>query len=178
MTISGSLMKAQDNLRTLLSNVGAFQTWVGAANATEALDHIYHSALPPPANGNVHTLAELQGYRPYALIGTSPDEGYIWEIESVGSGNFGLERGTLMVLLVQDVPSLIAADPSAVDVAFLTTIGDIIDGLVNDNGVDAFFNFNRIAMSGPERAHEDEAVNLGDFEEAQLLIEWRRAGAG
>ena len=48
VTASGPLAMAIDALTTLLSNVPFFQTWVGAANATEALANIYASEVGWP----------------------------------------------------------------------------------------------------------------------------------
>jgi len=171
---AGGMSLAQEYLRTALADCSTFQAWVGAADQAEALARIYHEALPAPANGNEYTLAELQAYRPFALIWTSEQNGYSKRRLAVGTW---AESGRIMIRLEEDVDPQIANDPAEVARRFRNTIGQIIDELcaLTDPGA-GYLVFHTVTVeAGPIRTEEDEARTLGDAQAVELSVEYGSA---
>ncbi|RMF87769.1 MAG: hypothetical protein D6741_20110, partial [Planctomycetota bacterium] len=65
----GALTEVEERMAVMLAACASFQAWVGAADSTAARASIYFDAIPPPA-GSDYTRAELDGYRPWAIIST------------------------------------------------------------------------------------------------------------
>jgi len=169
--VVGSLMKAQDHLRTMLANCSAFQTWLGVANATAALAKIHHEALPPPASSaEQYTPAALATHRPFAIVWTDEENGYTRS--SLAAGAFDAS-GRLAVKLEQAVPSAVAGDPGEADLRFKNSIGQIIDGLCGMVDTAGYLSFKRLTVDvGPYRSHPDEVPTQGDWQAVELGIDW------
>jgi len=167
---AGSLMKAQDHLRTMLANAAAVRTWMGVETVAAALAKIHHEALPPPADDAVeYTLAELATYRPFIIVSTDEENGYRKTAEAMGVFAAG---GTLRVELEQAVPAD-KTNPAEIAILFKNSIGAIIDELVGMVDTAGYLAFDQIAMTlGPFRATEDEATTQGDWQAVVLELEW------
>lgn len=172
---AGSLSLAQENLRVTLAACAKFQTWVGAASAAAALASIHHDGLPAPADAKKgYTLAELQGYRPFAIVYTQEQGGYSRQIAAVRTYRDG---GRLKLRLEQDVPALLAGDIASADVAWKDTIGQIIDQMAALAGVAPYLDIRQITVDdGPYRNHPDTAADQGDAQGIELGITWGTAG--
>ncbi len=99
---------AEDKLRTMLSESDAFQTFVGAANATAALTSIYIEATPLPDDREEYTSAEWSTYFPHGLIYTQPEQGLSLEFVA---DNVHQPRGAMAVRVHRLVTAGEKADP-------------------------------------------------------------------
>lgn len=167
---SGGPSLALDYLKTTLANSAAFQTLVGAEDATEAKASIYLHSLPVPADANQYTLAELTGYRPYALLWTTRYEG---AHEASDSAHRFRENGAMSMQIEQDVASAITTNNAEVELRWENTIGNIIGELFDLAGQAGYLAITRIsANDGLHRTHPDQYATLGDSQWADLEVEW------
>ena len=171
----GCVSLAQEHGKKTLADCPSFRSWCGADNQADALGHIFDECLPKPASGGVHTIEELQRYRPCAIFFTATTEGLIKTgRSSIGDGSFGFsEQGALHVLLMADVPPKIADDPAELDVRFKNLIGQIMDDLSDLAGKGGYLACRRIIFAeGPMRSLEEDIPTLGDYQVAELRLEW------
>lgn len=169
MTVAaGNLSLALDLFKTTLANSSNFQTWVGAANATEALRSIYKEGLPPPDDGRTHDLAELESYRPYALIATDT---FARNEEAVGSSTEFDQSGSLLLKLVRDVPVGIRGDIQEVGLTFENEVGQILDDLCTLAGVNPYLAIKSIDIPEPwYRTTEDDLDTQGDAQAVDVEV--------
>lgn len=172
---AGSIMLAQDNAKNTLADVTAFRTWAGASNQAEALALIYHDGLPPPADRESYTKAELELYRPCALFWTDPDAGFGSEvIATSGDVSEWEDRGKIVFSLEENVPADIAEDLSEVDLRFKNSIGQIMDGLKGLFGKAGYLACLKMDMDGPHRVKPDNETDQGDWMIAIITLAWGR----
>ena len=172
---AGSIMLAQDNARKTLSDVIAFRTWATAADQAEALDRIYHDGLPPPADRESYTKAELELYRPCALIWTDEDDGLTSEVIATNGDVYEWEdHGKIMVALEENVPPDIADDLAEVDLRFKNSLGLIRDGLKGLFGKAGYLACLKLDTDGPFRVRLDNAPDQGDYMIARFTMHWGR----
>lgn len=105
VTPAGVLSLPLSRLRTLLSNVPAFQTFTGTASAAAALAKIYVDEAPPDT-------------RPMALIALNDD----WSWNSIGEGagvDYGYNlHGSLLLMIEAAVTSTYAALSQSYNAAY------------------------------------------------------------
>lgn len=173
----GSISKAVDNLRVTLADSAAFRSWVGAVDQATALVKIYYESLPPPADKNEHTFAELVAYRPYALVWTVPDSGFALRHDA-HSGLFVYnESGLMMIRLIQAVDAGIANDPAEISRQFLNTVGTILDQLAAKAGGGGYLAIEEMELDfGPYRGDPDERSTQGDYVGADVKLSWGTGG--
>jgi len=166
---AGCLAKAQDFLRATLAGSAMFKTWVDADDVDGALASIYMEGLPAPAAGAaVHTLLELQTYRPFAVVWTQENAGFQRTRKAVGTWR---ESGRLCLRLVQDTPAAVLANKPEADLLFKNTIGQIIDQMCDLAGGAGYLDIDTIAVDdGPYRTHPDAAADEGDAQGIDLGI--------
>lgn len=90
-TVAGRscLCISEDKLVNSLSNSGEFRTWVGAANDSEAREHIFVGEMPSPQSQlqDEYGDAEFRSLFPMAFIfEDGDDEGVVFEQESDSNG--------------------------------------------------------------------------------------------
>ena len=173
---SGTVSLAQDYARATLADCDAFRTLVGATGATaqaQALARIYHAALPPPDDGDEHTLAELQGYRPFVIVHTDPNDGYGFEINAVGTQHEFADYGEIWLTFEVDVPSDIAEQPSEIDLWANNTIGGIVDDLKDLAGQNGYLAITHGRLAGYFRSDANEIATQGDYIVWILSLSWR-----
>lgn len=175
---SGPVSLAIENLRVILANCTAFQSWVGAGNAATALEHIFYEALPPPAEGGEYSLAELQAYRPFALVGMEAEDGFYTRSDAQGAGfEWDLGGGRLSLWLEENVEPSIALDAAEVSRRFCNTIGAIIDELCDLSGTATYLALHSVrVLMGPGRGDKAERATQGDYVAMRLGIEWGMTG--
>lgn len=172
---AGSIMLAQDNAKNTLADVPAFQTWAGAADQAEALARIYHDGLPPPADRESYTKAELELYRPCALIWTDQDGGFSTEAVSTSGNVFDATAfGKIMISIEENVPADIAHDLAEIDIRFKNSVGLIMDGLWDLFGGAGYLACLKMDMDGPQRVQPDNEHDQGDWMIAILTLTWGR----
>lgn len=171
---AGSLSLAKKHLIDTLANVAAFQSFVGAADATEALARIYRAALPPPAdNAESYSPAELANYRAYALVWTDEEEGFQRVAVARSDHHDANESGRFTLRLVRTIPAEIVGDPDECELTFDNAIGQIIDGLFELAGLSGYLAIDTIAISGgPFVNHPDIMPTQGDHQSVELGIDW------
>lgn len=164
---------AQENLRVTLAASSAFRSLVKAtgvsANA-QALARIHHDALPPSRIGPEHSLAELEVYRPCALLWQDPRGGFGRRLVATNST---IDFGVLMMRIAADVDREISENHQEAYVRFQNVIGGIIDDLVALAGQAGYLAITQISVeSGPYRTHPDEYDTVGDCQFCDLRIAW------
>lgn len=178
----GGITTAEDLLRTTLAACTAFQTWVNAANTTEALQHIYLEALQPD---NYYTdrysEEELVGRRPFAQIWTDEQRGYTTTREA--ASRLMWDSGILHIRFEGNVDEAIEHDYAEIDRLFKNTLGQIIQsdnintpGLVELNQQAGYLAWDTLTMTGPFRCTENQIRGMGDFQEASFEIRWGEQG--
>lgn len=156
------------NFRTLLSNVGAYQTFSDTANAAEALATIHWQVKERAEDG------ALDFDPPFALL---------WE-EDYEEGEFEdayMSTGEIWCLLRRDVPSDYQDDGDAddADIDFRNQVGAIMAGLRELEGTDrAGEDSGYIVLRGlsyaesPGRTSIADREVAGDFCQAILSCPW------
>lgn len=168
----GSMAKAQDLLRKTLADCPTFQTWCGAADAATAEARIFDEGIPHPHFGDSHSPDDLVARRPFAILYTEPEEGFVATALAADNGNYFAGSGRLRAELEQDVPTEIAHDKGEADRRFKNIVGQIIDELCERSGWSGFLAFHRVSFSGPGRVEPDERPGLGDGIGCELAFEW------
>lgn len=163
------IQEAQDILATTLAASTTFRTFVDAADATEALTHIFHDYLPEPA-GDVYTADELATIRPCALIYVQPNNGFEWAKDSAGGTNCWAGSGRLVCILFRDTPT--GMTPSEVDVEMREIAGDILADIRDLSETAGYLSATRFAGNGPFRTEHDQLEDLGDRQAFELYIDW------
>ncbi len=141
------------------------------ADATAAKLYIHQEGLPAPAARGIHSLAELEGYRPYVLVWET-----VYRVLRVSNTGW-LAGGEAVLAFFKDVPSALAGDPSGASKAFRDTMKDLLADLAEASQVTAGY-----------LAIESYAIEEGPFlvepedEHEQGLHQWCacsvRFGAG
>lgn len=172
---AGCLSLAEQYLKVMLANVTAFRTWTETESEEEALAKIHLEGLPKPAaDKDCHTRAELEAYRPYAVVFTGEDNGLTKWHDATGALFEFVESGRLMLRLEQDCPDGVGDQPSSdANLQFKNTVGLIIDGLCALAGTAGYLAFERITVAdGPYWSHPDAVPGQGLFQGCELLAEW------
>ena len=158
VTPSGPLSLPLDNLRTLLANCPSFQTWVGAADAAEALAAISLVA--------VETVE-----RPLAIVMQAPGRGWASRQNAGGAANWFSQSGTLLILFEDDVEAE-AIEPDA-ELTFTNLVGAIISEMQDLAGSGGHLNVTSIAIKdGPSRSDFSEKESTGDYYQVVLEVGW------
>lgn len=167
------IQAVQEVMRSTLSASTSFQTMVGAANAAAALARIYHDEIPKPASGQQsHSLVEMIAIRPCAIIYTQVGQGgWRADRDAMGNGCWNYS-GTLVVVLMRNVPEADKDDLSKVDTDFRTTVGEIIEDLIDLNETASYLTMDRIDAMGPYRTELKELKAIGDAQSYELVIGW------
>lgn len=175
-TAQGSLSLAVENLRTLIKDTGAFQTWLAEGGTqfspAEALNRVYRDAAPmTDRGGEAHPLEEIQQYRPYAMIWS-----VAYKLQKYAEGG-RRESGILGMKLVQDVEEYISTDVQEVGYRFENQIGLIVDGMSALSFSGPYLIINEIAMSSPTmRSAKADLHTLGDVIWVDFRITWGTEG--
>lgn len=170
---SGRISLAEDRLMNTLANTAAFRTWCGAANPTEALTKIHQDALPEPA-AKVYTIAELNGYRPFAIIWTDPDGGFRMQRDSISDTFRFADGGRITAYLEQEPPDGYESDPEGLARTVKNSIGGIVEGVLLLAGQASYLAARACTVYGPYRSQLDEAPASDECVSFFLDFEWGR----
>lgn len=178
----GPLIRAEYALAITLANCTEFQDITSSADETEALESIYFEKLPPPADLSEYTLAELEGYRPFALI--TP---LTYDSRRVGSPGSWDDYGALMVQIERDVPEDLSNDDAAAMMDFKAILGRILRYRYSDDskrGLLDLFEVEEGSSPGyllgahvtipamPERSDYKHRTKMGDYIVGGFIVEW------
>jgi len=172
---AGCISLAEEALRKTLAESATFQGLVGAADATEALDSIYVDGLPAPASGDVHTLAELESLRPYAVIFTAERNGLTRIAEAGGNQLYFNQSGKLSLRLIRDCPDGYGDAPSsAANRTWRTLAGKIMDEVgelaAAANDADMLAITNIALVEGPSWPSPNLAATQGLFQQIEFTV--------
>lgn len=169
---AGSISLAAEYAAATLADCPAFQSWTASADSTQARGRIYLEALPPPADGEEHTLDELRTLRPFALLSTTS-----FGRMQIAAGNgfdFGA-KGSLTLLLEADNPSEIKDQNAEVMLRFYNAIGGILDELCERAGKAGFLAFTALDMPfGAGRSHPNDYPTIGDIMGTRIDLTWEQ----
>lgn len=116
----------QQLLALTLADCTEFRNLVGAADHAAAFARIWHESLPPPGAGaRKYTLAELEAYRPYALVFLRDPDGLSAARQASSPGAWA-DRGSLWIRLVMDVPDEFADAPVLLDQLVKQLVGRLM----------------------------------------------------
>jgi hypothetical protein len=173
------IQQAQNIARATLAACASFQALVGAEAADEeyrivqALEHIYHDAFPSPESQRAeHTRAELTALRPCAIVYTEDNQGWVVERDAVGNEDCWNAYGQVHLVVFRNVPEEDEYDPSKVDTDFRTVIGNIAAEIIGLSETAPYLAANRIVVSGPHRTSLTELKDIGDAQQAELIVSW------
>lgn len=166
----GGITLAEENLARTLAACARFQTWCGVANETAALARIHFDALPVPENQrSVLSRDQIEGLRPFALIGTNPQGGY--SRGRVATETYA-EAGSLTIVLEENVPERLAHDDAAAARAFKNMLGVILGELLALAYEPTYLAIDQVTLQGPLRCHPDDVVGQGDHQFAGLAVSY------
>lgn len=160
VTPTGILSLPLGHLRTLIANSSNFQTWVGAANATEAESSIYL------VNINEDEIA-----RPFALIDWG--ENFNSTMLANGPGGFFQDRGELRLLFEDDVAAENQDSYEDSKLKFLNDIGGVLADMRDLSASDEYLSIHEIQFQeSPTRSIDDQDPAEGDFYQGRFIITW------
>lgn len=131
-TPSGMLSGPMDEMRTLLANCSAFQTWTGVMNATAAKSYIQI------VGAAIADEPEL----PFARISLHDD----WSMEKVATGSW-IENGALELAFFSEITEANVDTPIDESFEHLNEIGAIFANIQSLSGSDAYLEVTRISKS-------------------------------
>lgn len=175
---AGTISIAEEALRLALADCAEFRTWVSAADRAAALESIYIDGLPEPAgDADVHTLAEIQALRPYAIVYTAETDGVSRRLEA-GGGTFCYSAtGRLMLLMVQDCPESRDDQPTSwANQEWRKTIGliraDLRQTAAKPNESE-YLAIRRMAVAnGPYWSPREVAPTEGVWQGVEIEVTW------
>jgi hypothetical protein len=160
VTPTGIWSDALYQLRRLMSQCDALQTWVDADNATEALGSIYYYDTPVSTN-----------VRPVAVV--SDGDSAQWIANSTGTRTHYISSGGLHLFFEGDIADANQGNIADSLTAFKNDIGGIIDDMLNLSGTDDYMNITSISLiAGPQLSADDEAVGDNHYVNAAFSVEW------
>jgi len=167
------IQEAQNIARATLAACASFQSLVDADDATEALTHIYHDATPMPESGRAeHTRAELTALRPFAIVYTEDNQGFVVEKDAMGNEDCWNASGTVHIVIYRNVPEADELNPSKVDTDFRTVMGNIASEIIRLSETAPYLAAKKIVASGPIRTPVKELSDVGDAQGAVLTVAW------
>ena len=171
---TGNLGKIMHGLRLIIADTTAVRTWFGAANQAQALTKIHYLQLPAPANGERHTVAEQEAYRPFALIGLAEEAYSSQAIDGVGPFTFQRPM-SLVVMAEDDVDSGDVDNPTEAFLKFVNNWDALIAGIESLAGSTADYPRFKMIEYGDEdltRSHPREFNAIGDCFRARATVSW------
>ena len=169
MTAQGPISLAKQNGVDLLAATAAFQSFVDAADASEAKGSIHRDALPRPETEGDWTRAELENARPFALVSTWPDAGFVTNRIAQLQER---ESGQLAVQLEDGVRNVEVDDPAALAERIENVVGQIIAEAWDLGDGSDHLRLKTVEFIGWERADPDMATSQGDHWQALMRWEW------
>ena len=175
--VTGIFSRNKNRLRDTLAACYYFQRWTADTwTEAEAKERIYLDALPPPPDGQAYTLDQMKGLRPFALIYQT---GVNIEVNAE-PGGFKV-RGTLTIVLEQNVPDNISGDPGEIDRQFDNFLSDVVftgndsqPGLLDLSKIaeQGYTKMATLESDGPARTVEARLNDVGDASQYLLHISW------
>lgn len=137
---------------------------------------VYHHHLPPPANQQAHTKAELQALRPFVLLWTNDQDGIRWTKDTAGADACSGSDGEIVIRIERNTP---AGTPAEVARNFENLIGSLCKGsnsqpgLMDLAGDTAYLPIQELRLIEHARTRPEQWTEIGDAQRAYLLVTWR-----
>lgn len=174
------MSEPEEYLRRTLAACSEWQDWLGVSTDEEALERIYTTDVPPPANqSDAHQEAERRAQRPCAIIYTSPRAGFTVRRIADGAND---ENGRLVLVFEMDVPAHLSANSGELVRQFQNRLGRIIRrkrgdeagfvGLMDLAWQPGYLTIDRIDVEGPFEPDEVTAEGEGSYLFAYFLVRW------
>lgn len=176
---AGVLSLAQKVLRDTLADCTNYRgLTTPAMDQAAALASIHYEGLPPPANGHSYTRAEIEGYRPFAVICEDEDNSLLGVADSISSHTHFKHTGNLLVTIERNCPAGQADTPSSeATLQWRNIAGLIFEDLEQKAGVAGYLNIMAIRVEwNPSWSTRKLAESDGLFQGVQLGISWEGAG--
>lgn len=169
----GPVSLVLENFETLLANAPAFQTFCGAGSAECARECIFKTVVDDAEDDE--SAARARGY---AYIWDHGDQGWTSTRAAGGTRGWFLDRGTLGMELVKDIPS------SPVDLTtdgtkrlahtwFTNLVGNILADMKKLSGSGTYLVVREIEVDRPAgRPPADEEGTLGKHYRAGHRVHW------
>ena len=165
------LTKAESDLRTMLSQCDAVQTFLSAGDATSALDRIFVDAEPLPATREVYTDAEWALIQAaHLLVWTEPEDGYT--VSQVAQDGHDA-TGVLWFQVKRSVTPQDEADQEYAGRTFKNTVGDIIEDLL---AITYPLEIVLLTFSGPMIPEDSDQDHSESWIAAAVRVEWGLSG--
>lgn len=170
---------AKDLLRTMLANTTAFRAWDGASYTVEqAKARIYFDALPPPADGDQYTAAELVALRNCAIVAKHPSENVRWTFDACGGDHF-IASGVVVVMLFRTIPEADRDDIGSAERSMENFVGQLVrsgdvnnPGLCELSGRSGYLSFFEIVEDGPYFDPAEDGEARGYEMRHLVVIRW------
>lgn len=155
-------------LAKTLADCTEFRNLAGAADHASALARIWFERLPPPASGaEKYSLAELEAYRPFALVYLRDPDGSRATRQAISPATWA-DSGSLWVHIVISTPEELEDDPLLLDQFVKQTIGRILLRPPDEEAAsfDALLNLAHTtnAVGGYSYLAADDAIFRGWFQ--------------
>lgn len=173
------LGKNLEAMRKMLANCSAFRSLVSATNEAEALARIYQGCLPPPSsNAEAYTLAQLELYRPFAIVMPSPGQAIEYTRMAFGGNAWNHNRrGEFHILIERSHPT--TGDDDDNDFAWIDMVGKIVHSsdVANPGLIELHYSQDYLMLAGVSirdiyRADEEDAKDVGDYQRAHIVVRW------
>jgi hypothetical protein len=143
----------------------------GAADRVNALAHVYAHSLPEPGNGDEYSRAELEGYRPFAIVGVVSYEG---RRVSRGSGSGFSGTGEIGCLIERATPAGLIATPGDAMRDWENVVGAIISDIFGLAGTapsedSRYLDVRDVRLVDPPWTNERKAAKIEGYKQRVLL---------
>lgn len=161
-TGTGTAGASVEAIRQMLSNVGAFQTLVGAATADDALLRIHVEGIDKTPAPQL----------PFALITPACEPG-AWEINVIGTGeaNDYAESGFAHLLFEMEAPEAYADNEADLALFTLDACG-IVKSMCETSLAEGALMIRRATLEGRRETTLEERDTVGHRVAIQFRIEW------
>lgn len=183
MTAANPILASLTAARQMLADCYHWRRIAGGEpwDDAESLAHVHLDALPPPAAGGEHTLAELQAMRPFAIVSLGEGEAIHFDLDSSGNCCVGM-GGSVDVYIEMDVPTELRNTPSLLAADVYERIGRVLrtgnaaqPGLVDLAGLPGYLAVRRATMRAYYRTTRQERHDIGDATCVHLSLMWGRS---
>lgn len=173
----GFLTDHQQCFRRMLSRCYALQNW-GTNTFTEAelLARVYENAVPAPANGPVHTLAELEALRPFVVVGVDSVNALKLRRDAFGGAGSFLPSGHIVFFIEQAANG---ETESEIDSNFLAVIENMLQtnnpsqpGLMDLEDTEDSLKINELTLEGVFSTEQEDEISKGRAQRAYFRVTW------
>jgi len=155
----GILSQPLEKIAELIANVGAFQAWVDADDASEAKESIFLCGLESGESARPFVAVHLHEFKSVAIGG--------------GGGSTFSDTGSAMLVFENTIDETNSESIQDAFLSFLNDVGAVINGMKNLSNVNAYLPIRSISKhSGPSCASDAEANVSENYIQIAFILEW------